>query len=193
MQNTLSLKDIKAKVAKAIFILFFIQMLIALLVSAFYKYRYTLLSTHIDLTAAYPPDYRPNNALITTRENLFWKDIIGMVTGQPVYYFLGRILFGIIPTKFELQRPKPKKLHIEIHRLYCRSMWQYAGFIISNATAISICEKIAFGSGLLGKHYISTWGSLVSSIYIIVALLVGYIIHQKRWKKVLASLSPTEQ
>lgn len=193
MRNTLSVKDIKYKVAKTILILFCVQILIALLVFTFYSDRYIFLSAHIDLTASYPSGYRLKDTLITTRENLFWKDILGIGTIHPFYYISGRILFGIIPTKFELQRPKPKKLQIELHLLYCRFMWQYVGFIISNAFVISICEKIAFGSGLLGKHYISTWGSLVSSIYIIVALLVGYIIHQKRWKKILASLSPTEE
>ena len=136
MQNTLIIKKLKNKAAKTILILFFIQVLITLLTFVFYKNRYIYLPPYIDLTSAYPSGAKE---LITAREDLFWKDILRLGANHPLFYILGKIVFGVIPTKFEMQRPKPKKIYIEIHLLYCRSFWQYIGFVIFSLLAINIC------------------------------------------------------
>jgi hypothetical protein len=190
MDKILSFKDIKNRTNKSILILFFLQSLIPLLVLAFYYYRYEFLPSSIHFKEFSPSnDGSTIRNIITTKENLFWKDILILAPGSLYFYCFGRLLGGVIPTRFELQYPKPKRIYVEINLLYWRSVFQYLGFGMSIIFSIITCEKIGFGSGLLGKNYVSTWGSYGVPVFILL-LIAGFIIHKKRWEKMLASLPP---
>ena len=187
-ENYCDYQYIERKVNEATFLMTIIAFVIVLLVYCFYLYINISLPSSIYIghkTATIFYDFYSQvkssscNCSVLQKQDFskeFLLSFIILLTSR-WHTFL---LFSIIPTRFELQHPKPKEIEIKIVRLYWRFILQSIHFCCILINSIAVTEIMLIGLDLFNKSY---WTS-TRFLFVLVAIIL--FVSHKYWRKIFA-------